>query len=131
MRIGIDIVDIKRFQLVIQRTPRILQRVFTEKERAYCLAKSNPYPSLAARFAAKEAIRKLHPSLSRGIRFHDVEVTVDGQGRPGVILHGAAWERCQKSGITRLDLSLSHSKEQAIAAVIAEGGKNTDESGTV
>ena len=89
MRIGIDIVDIKRFQLVIQRTPRILQRVFTEKERAYCLAKSNPYPSLAARFAAKEAIRKLHPSLSQGIRFHDVEVTVDGQGgristgRPG------------------------------------------------
>jgi holo-[acyl-carrier protein] synthase len=130
MRIGIDIVDIRRFQLVVQRTPRILQRVFTEGERAYCMAKSNPYPSLAARFAAKEAVRKLHPGLSQGIRFHDVEVTVNEQGRPGVALHGAALERCKGLDITGLDLSLSHSKEQAIAAVIAKGGKDTDESST-
>lgn len=130
MRIGIDIVDIRRFELVVQRTPRLLQRVFTDRERAYCMAKSNPYPSLAARFAAKEAVRKLHPGLSQGICFHDVEVTVDGQGRPGVALHGVAWERCKTLGFTAIDLSLSHSKEQAIAAVIAEGGKNTDESGT-
>ncbi|HQE22789.1 MAG TPA: holo-ACP synthase [Syntrophomonadaceae bacterium] len=122
MRIGIDIVDIGRFKTAAQRTPRILQRVFTERELSYCMAKANPYPSLAARFAAKEAIRKLHPDLSRGIRFHDVEVTVDGQGRPEVALHGAALAHCQAAGLQSITLSLSHSKMQAIAAVIAEGG---------
>ena len=86
MRIGIDIVDISRFQLVVQRTPRVLQRVFTDRERDYCMAKGNPYPSLAARFAAKEAFRKIHPDLSRGIRFQEVEVRVDEWGRPGLVL---------------------------------------------
>lgn len=127
MRIGIDIVDIDRFQTVVQRTPRLLQRVFTESELSYCLAKANPYPSLAARFAAKEAVRKLHPDLSRGIRFQDVEVTVDGEGRPGVALHGVALANCQAAGLQSINISLSHSKMQAIAAVIAEGGNETDE----
>jgi len=130
MRIGIDIVDIGRFQTVAQRTPRLLQRVFTERELSYCLAKANPYPSLAARFAAKEAVRKLHPALSRGIRFHDVEVTVDAQGRPGIALHGAALANCQAAGLHDIRVSLSHSKMQAIAAVIAEGGNDTDEGST-
>ncbi|HOQ09178.1 MAG TPA: holo-ACP synthase [Syntrophomonadaceae bacterium] len=127
MRIGIDIVDIGRFKTVAQRTPRLLQRVFTENELSYCLAKANPYPSLAARFAAKEAFRKLHPDLRRGIRFHDVEVTVDEQGRPEVALHGAALANCQAAGLQSLRISLSHSKMQAIAAIIAEGGNDTDE----
>ncbi|MDI9480094.1 MAG: holo-ACP synthase [Syntrophomonadaceae bacterium] len=130
MRIGIDIVDISRFQLVVQRTPRVLQRVFTDRERDYCMAKGNPYPSLAARFAAKEAFRKIHPDLSRGIRFQEVEVRVDEWGRPGLVLWGNALQSWQALGFISLDLSLSHSREQAIAAVIAKGGDKTDESGT-
>lgn len=130
MRIGIDIVDIDRFRTVAQRTPRLLKRVFTERELSYCMDKANPYPSLAARFAAKEAVRKLHPGLSRGVRFHDVEVTVDGQGRPEIILHGAALAQCQSLGLKLMDISLSHSKMQAVAAVIAEGGKKINESGS-
>lgn len=121
MRIGIDIVDITRFKIVAQRTPRLLIRVFTENELNYCMSKTNPYPSLAARFAAKEAIRKLHTNLSRGIRFQDVEVTTDQYGRPQIALHGAALQNYLSTGLNNLDLSLSHSKEQAIAAVVAEG----------
>ncbi len=94
------------------------------------MAKGNPYPSLAARFAAKEAFRKIHPDLSRGIRFQEVEVRVDEWGRPGLVLWGNALQSWQALGFISLDLSLSHSREQAIAAVIAKGGDKTDESGT-
>ena len=123
MRIGIDIVDIGRFQLVVKRTPRLLQRVFTDRERDHCMAKGNPYPSLAARFAALEALRKLHPDLSRGIRFQEVEVTIDEWGRPGLVLCGNALQSWQTLGFISLDVSLSHSREQAIAAVIAKRGE--------
>lgn len=122
MRIGIDIVDIARFQRVVERTPRILPRVFTEGELSYCRAKSNPYPSLAVRFAAKEAVRKLDPCLSRGVRFHEVEVVVAEHGRPTLVLHGAALDHCVSLGLRCMDLSLSHSREQAIAAVVAGKG---------
>jgi len=56
-----------------------------------------------------------------------VEVTVDEQGRPEVALHGAALANCQAAGLQSLRISLSHSKMQAIAAIIAEGGNDTDE----
>jgi len=118
--IGIDIIEIERIKQAVLRTPRFLNRLYTVGELDYCRSKSNPYPSLAARFAAKEAVRKLHPSLSRGIGFRDVEVVVEAGGRPRIVLHGAALVRCEEAGIRNIDLSLSHSATHAIAAVIAE-----------
>ncbi len=126
MRIGVDIVDIERFKTVVCRTPRLIKRVFTDRELQYCMARSNPYPSLAVRFAAKEAVRKLHPVLSQGLRFHDIEVSRDESGRPAIILHGAALEKAQAMGLINIEVSLSHSREQAIAAVVAGGGEKPE-----
>ncbi|SHG39364.1 holo-[acyl-carrier protein] synthase [Thermosyntropha lipolytica DSM 11003] len=122
MFIGIDIVDIERIKEVVQRTPRFLKRVFTPEEIAYCFSKKDPYPSLAARWAAKEALRKVHPYFASGIRFQEVEVRNEKSGRPRIVLHGQALLWQEKAGIERMILSLSHSKSQAVAAIIALGG---------
>ncbi len=122
MLIGVDIVDIERIKIAVERTPRFLTRVFTPGELEYCLKKKNPYPSLAARFAAKEALRKLHPVFINGIAFHDVEVINDLDGRPQLYLHNNALELQYKAGLANLAISLSHAKYQAIATIIAKGG---------
>ncbi|HNX29816.1 MAG TPA: holo-ACP synthase [Syntrophomonadaceae bacterium] len=119
--IGIDIIDIDRVKKAAERTPRFLTRVFTRRELAYCLSKKNPYPSLAARFAAKEAIRKTHPLFNSGIRYHDTEVIVNENGQPQLILHGKAREKFDEH-FKQMALSLSHADKQAIAAVIIEEG---------
>ena len=118
--IGIDIIEIDRIRQAALRTPRFLERLYTSGELEYCRSKANPYPSLAARFAAKEAVRKLHPAFTRDIGFHDVEVLVGAGGRPQILLHGAALIKCEQEGIRNINLSLSHSAIHAIAAVIAE-----------
>jgi holo-[acyl-carrier protein] synthase len=120
--IGVDIIEIDRVKKAVERTPRFLDRVFTSRELGYCMKKANPYPSLAARFAAKEALRKLHPAFIAGVRFHDLEVLPGEDGRPQVYLHGEAEHRCRIEGIGEISISLSHSREQAIATAIAKKG---------
>lgn len=122
MPIGIDIIDIERIRKSAERTPHMLERVFTPQELRYCLSKANPYPSLAVRFAAKEAVRKLDPVFSAGIKFHDVEIVVDGNGKPDLRLHGEAKGKCRQAGISSISVSLSHATHQAVAAVIAQKG---------
>lgn len=122
MRVGIDIVDIGRLKAVVERTPHFLERIYSQQELNYCFGKHNPYPSLAARFACKEAFRKLDISFTRGVRFHDVEVVVAAGGRPELVIHAEALDRVKKLGIISWDLSLAHSQEQAIATVIANRG---------
>ena len=119
MLIGIDIIDIDRIKKAIERTPSFLERIYTPQERSYCLAKHNPYPSLAARFAAKEAVRKLEPAFISGLAWQNIEVINTKSGRPEILLHGKARERARQIGITDIKLSLSHSQNQAVAAVIA------------
>lgn len=122
MLIGIDIIDIARIRNVIGRTPRFLERVFTQQEIDYCYSKKDPYPSLAVRFAVREALRKLDSVFIKGISFHDTEVLVDGRGKPHLVLHQTALLRAQEAAIRDFAISLSHSKEQAIAVVIASKG---------
>ena len=122
MLIGIDIIDIARLKLVITKTPRFLERVFTPQEIDYCYQKRDPFPSLAARFAAREALRKLDAVFYEGIRFHDSEVVVDARGKPQLVLNGTAQVRAEEAAIKDLAISLSHTKEQAIAVVIANKG---------
>ncbi|HHV17034.1 MAG TPA: holo-ACP synthase [Gelria sp.] len=122
MLIGIDIIEIERVKKAVERTPRFLERVFTSREVSYCMNKANPYPSLAVRFAAKEALRKLHPAFIKGVRFHDLEVLSGEDGRPQIHLHGKARQHCRVQGIGEISISLAHSREQAIATVIAKKG---------
>ncbi|MGI6412849.1 MAG: holo-ACP synthase [Syntrophomonadaceae bacterium] len=117
--VGVDIIEIDRIRKAVTRIPRFQNRVFTPQELDYCLKKRNPYPSLAARFAAKEALRKLHPAFSSGISFHDVEVINNSSGKPELLLHGKAMDIKVGNGIGDIAISLSHSNYTAIAVVTA------------
>jgi holo-[acyl-carrier protein] synthase len=112
--VGVDIVDLGRFAASLERTPHLLERLFTQPER------DRPPASLAATFAAKEAIAKAL-CAPRGLEWHDVEVRHDDSGRPYVFAVGTVEAAAIALGVTRWHLSLSHDAGAAIAMVIAEG----------
>ena len=120
--IGTDIVAIKRFQRFMDEgnTP-LLQRIFSEQERAYCSARKDGAASYAARFAAKEAFLKaLGTGLRHGISWHDIEVAHDSSGKPELILSGKAMEFFLAQGLSSAFLSLTHDGGSAIAMVVLE-----------
>lgn len=113
--IGVDVVDVARFCLALERHPLMAQRLFTEGERRD--AKARP-ERLAARFAAKEAVLK---SLSSGIGaapWQSIEISRDAAGAPTVLLHGAAAILAARCGIDEMHVSLSHTQMTAIAFVV-------------
>ncbi|MGE5543594.1 MAG: holo-ACP synthase [Bacillota bacterium] len=116
--VGADLIEIDRIRAAINRTPRFCKRVFTAGEIEYCNSKADPFPSFAVRFAAKEAFRKLHPTFTSGIKFHEVEVTNGPEGRPRFHLRGEALARVQKLNIAHIDLSLSHAGNYAMAVAV-------------
>ncbi len=111
--IGVDVVDLARFERAIARTPRLRERLFAEGER------ERSVPSLAARFAAKEALIKALGGPAT-LRWHDMEVISDEHGNPGFVLHGATAAEATARGITQLHLSMSHDAGIATAFVVAE-----------
>jgi len=119
---GVDISEVDRIAAAVKRFgDRFLQRVFTPAEIRYCLGKPNAAERLAARFAAKEAgMKAIGTGLHYGVTWQDVEVLrLPGQ-RPVLQFHGKAAEFAARLGYKRTHLSLSHTKEQAIAHVILE-----------
>lgn len=116
--VGIDLIEIDRVRRVLQRHPeRFLQRVYTEREVAYCRGRVS---ELAARFAAKEAVMKALGTGVRGIAWREIEVLPNRRGKPLVLLHGKAADRATAIGLHELDISLSHSHEIAVASVVGE-----------
>ena len=118
--IGTDVVDLDRFRVALARTPRMVERVFTEGERAYALRKRDPTERLAARFAVKEATMKALGVGLGAFKFHDVEVVKARSGEPSLRLVGAAAALADKRGITSWKVSITHSDLIALAVVIAE-----------
>lgn len=119
--IGVDLVDIERFRRSLERTPSMRARLFTEIELADVSPKADPVPSLAARFAAREAVMK---SLGVGLGafdFHDAWVERAESGRPSLALGGRAAELAAQAGVITWHLSLTHSDVMAAAYVIADG----------
>jgi holo-[acyl-carrier protein] synthase len=123
LTVGIDMIEITRIERVLKRYgDRFFERVFTAAEIAYCRGRS---PELAARFAAKEAVSKalgvgMRMIARDGIDWRDVEVVGDPRGKPLVHLHGRAAERAGELGLTEWAISLSHTREHAIAFVVAQ-----------
>lgn len=111
--IGVDLVDLARFERAVSRTPALRERLFAVSEREL------PLRSLAGRFAAKEALIKALGE-STGVRWHDMEVVPDAQGSPGFVVHGGAAALVAERGITAIHLSMSHDAGVAIAMVVAE-----------
>lgn len=118
--IGTDVVDLDRFRLALGRTPGMVERVFTEGERAYALAKHDPTERLAARFAVKEATMKALGVGLGAFRFHDVEVTKAPSGEPSLRLSARAAELAEARGVTEWKVSITHSDLIALAVVIAQ-----------
>ena len=120
--LGTDLIEIERIQASMDRFgERFLERVFTEEEIAYCKRKKQPAESLAARFAAKEAGAKaLGTGISRGVSWKEIEVTRNVGERPMLHFNGRAGELAEAMGVRRAQLTLSHSRQLAIAMVVVE-----------
>ena len=118
--LGVDVVEIERFRRSLQRTPSMRERVFTAGELAYVEPLADPVPSLAARFAAREASMKAMGLGLGAFGFHDVSVERATSGAPMLVVVGRAAELAAERGIARWHLSLSHHGPVAVASVAAE-----------
>jgi holo-[acyl-carrier protein] synthase len=117
--IGVDVVDVPRFVASLERTPAMLDRLFTPTERVTDEGRPRTQTSLAARFAAKEAVAKAL-GAPQGMAWHDCEVVGDSDGRPWLRISGTVADAAAAQGIDRWHLSLSHDGDVAVAYVVAE-----------
>jgi holo-[acyl-carrier protein] synthase len=119
---GIDLVEIHRIQQSVDRYgARFLNKVYTAAEQAYCLRKRNAAESLAARFAAKEAGAKaLGTGISRGVTWLEIEVVREPGGRPTLRFLGRAAEMAGRLNARRAALSITHTRDMAMASVVLE-----------
>ena len=112
--VGVDVVDVARFARALTRTPGLGRRLFTDAERTH-----HRMESLAARFAAKEAVAKALGAPG-GLRWRDAEVVSAVSGRPSIVVHGSVAEEAAAQGVACWHLSLSHDGGIATAVVVAE-----------
>ncbi|HTH38104.1 MAG TPA: holo-ACP synthase [Pyrinomonadaceae bacterium] len=120
--IGIDIVEVYRISETMNRTPRFVERVFTDMERTYCNSKgAAASQSYAGRFAAKEAFLKALKTGWRGkLTWTDIEIVSDSEGVPSLKITNEAARLMNELGATDVHLSISHTKDHAVAQVILE-----------
>ena len=117
--VGIDVVPVGRFREAIERTPALVARLFTDAEVTTGTGHPRSAESLAARFAAKEAVAKALGG-GGGMLWTDAEVMTDDVGRPALVVRGTVAERAARLGVTAWHVSLSHDGGVAAATVIAE-----------
>jgi holo-[acyl-carrier-protein] synthase len=118
--VGIDIVKIERMKGVVEKWgQRFLNKVFTKEEISYCYDKKDPYLSLAARFAAKEALVKAIGSAGP-VSLTDIEVVNIDTGKPFIKINGKLKDFFKEKSIKRAHLSLSHEHEYGVACVVLE-----------
>ncbi|MET0145291.1 MAG: holo-ACP synthase [Ilumatobacteraceae bacterium] len=118
--VGVDVVDIDRFRLALTRTPTMRTRLFTAVELDYVAPKVDPLPSLAARFAAREAVMKALGLGLGAFGFHEAWVEVKPSGQPYLVITGRARELAIDRGVVRWHLSLAHDGPVAVAMVVAD-----------
>ncbi len=114
--VGIDVVDVPRFEIVLGRRPRIVERLFTEGEQRDARGKAE---RLAARFAAKEAVMKSLGVGAGSVPWKSIEVKRAPSGAPSVMLHGAAAELAAARSADEFAISLTHTAMTAAAFVVA------------
>ncbi len=123
LTVGVDLIEIARVERILTHYgDRFLERVFTPAEILYCRARP---AELAARFAAKEAVAKalgvgMRMIARDGINWQDAEIIGDARGKPLIRLYGRAAERAEQLDLTEWAVSLSHTREHAIAFVVAQ-----------
>ena len=115
--LGIDVIEAARIKALLERLPRAADRLFSPHEQEYCRGFADPYSRFAARFAAKEAVGKALGIGIIGFVWRDIEVL--SGGKPLVALHGGVAEIARRLGVTRVELSLSHTAGMAYAVAAA------------
>ena len=115
--VGIDAVEVARMQRLLERLPRAYDRLFSGQERRYSDGHADPFPRYAARFAAKEAVGKALGIGIIGFVWREIEVL--SGGKPQVALHGHVAQIARRLGVTRVELSLSHTGGMAYAMAVA------------
>lgn len=121
--VGLDLTRIDRLEAAhARRGDRLLQRLFTAGERAYCEAKKERFQSYAGRFAVKEAVMKvLGTGWARGVRWVDIEVVRERGSAPKCVLHGRSAEIARARGIDSIHVAITHDAGIAAAVAVAEG----------
>ncbi len=119
---GVDLIEVARIAQSIERFgERFVQRIYTEREIAYCSGNRNHAEGFAARFAAKEAGAKaLGTGMNLGVTWREIEVGRSPLGRPSLELSGQARRVAEQLGVRRISLSLTHTAELAVAMVVME-----------
>lgn len=120
---GVDLAEVGRIQRAAERFgQRFIERVFTPREIAYAERKASRYERYAARFAAKEAgMKAVGTGWRHGVRWRDFEAANLPSGKPTLLFHGKAAEFAARLGVSNVALSITHTKETALAHVIPEG----------
>ena len=122
---GVDIIEIDRVADVIRRHgDRFLHRIYTDDEIAHCRGRVH---ELAARFAAKEAVMKALGTGVRGVGWRDIEVLPNRRGKPLVFLYGRGAARAADIQLRGLEISMTHSRDYAIASVVGERALTAEE----
>jgi len=117
--VGVDAIEIARIRRALVRYPAFRERCFTEAERQYCDSRKNPAESYAARFAGKEAVGKaLGIGVARAFAWREIEIV--GRPKPSVKLHGRIGAWAHQSHVGGIDLSMTHTRELAIAVAVIE-----------
>jgi holo-[acyl-carrier protein] synthase len=119
VRTGIDIVGVDRLRRLVEDHAEREREVFTAGELEYCNGKRRRYEHMAARFAAKEAVLKAFGTgIRQRMRWTDVEVVSESNGRPRIVLGGAVAAYAERHGLRDLDVSLTHTEGLALAQAI-------------
>ena len=120
---GVDLIECPRLEKMLEHHgERLLRRVFTAHEQAYCQQHKERIQHLAGRFAAKEAVLKALGTGMRGqMKWTDVQIANDDLGKPEIVLSGESALVAESTGVTRVLISISHTREHAVASAIALG----------
>ncbi|MBM4439447.1 MAG: holo-ACP synthase [Candidatus Rokubacteria bacterium] len=118
-RVGVDLVDVAGFEARFAARDDALAALFTDAELTYCRRQRRPWPHLAARFAAKEALFKaLRTGVTGALQWRDIEVHRDAAGTPSLTVGGATGEALRARGLAPASVSLSHTATHAVAVVL-------------
>ena len=119
--LGTDLVEVDRFRRALARRSGFAERLFSDDERRYASEQRDPAPTLAARFGAKEAVMKAMGVGLWEFKLRDVEVVRAEDGEPSLVLHGRAAAIAGERGVQGWHLSLTHTRDTAMAVAIAMG----------